>query len=117
MTVQSYIAENARFHRDPAQVELIAAFTDEQLAAVLEANAAAGGCDDFIDLGLVATRESLGDYDAARAEHWQERGSREAITCAGRPAVLYENFQVLKGQPRVSAMVVVDLGDRRVAVR
>lgn len=114
-TVAEYVAANAKWMRDceRAQVERL---TDADVPAVMAATAETGGGSDEIG-HMVFSHETLADFDNSRMTSWSERGARYEVVCAGRPAVLYEGFQMVKGQTRVSAMCVVDLGDRRVAVR
>ena len=88
------------------QFDIIVAATDEYC----------GGTDSEpgIDSTLVRTNETVADFDASRANHWSERGSREDINI-GAPAVKFEKVRLFKGQSR-RTFIVVDLGEYRVVV-
>lgn len=88
-------------------------------AAMVEAWNDYNGSDDAtpgIDCSVAATHETLADFDATRAIHWSECGTREEATFGGFHAVKYERFQLRRGQPRRDVMIVIDLGDIRAAL-
>jgi len=115
-TVSEYLAANERYIADKRQVELVRGLTDAELAAMFEANKYLGGSSDETG-DLTVTFETLEDFDGSRANHWRERGDRRVVTCGGFSAHVYEDFQLAKNKPRISTMVVVDLGARRIACR
>jgi hypothetical protein len=115
MNRTAYINENRAYLRDMA--DFLEALTDEQFDAVAAATEEMGNADPGIDNHLVKTQELLDDFEVNRSQHWNERGSMDHVTVNGRPAILFENFQLSKGQPRKSQMMIVDMGDFRVAVQ
>ncbi len=110
-----YLAENAQYISDKTQIEIIAGLSDAEFDAVLRASDEIGLGDDAPG-ALVPTSETLEDWIGSRTG-WRERGKMTRIECAGLPALLFEDFQMLKGQPRVFSMAVLDLGERRLVVR
>ena len=65
------------------------------------------GCD----CSVAVTHETLADFDAARANHWNGRGARDDVEVGGCKARRFKNFQLFEGQPRRSGMIVIQLGD------
>lgn len=118
MTINSVVAEylddNARW-MDESSAAVIEGLTDQQLEAIIEASEYFCGSEPGIDCALVKTHETLDDFDASRANHWSERGGRDEIELSGFAGRAYERFQLFKGKPRQS-MVVIDLGDYRVTL-
>lgn len=115
-TIAQYLAENIRFISDESAAA-ISELTDADWPAILvgvdELNA--GGAEPGIDCAVTITTETLADFDGARATSWSESGARHELNCDGRPALHFERFQLQRGMQRRS-MVVIDLGDRRVAL-
>lgn len=74
-----------------------------------------GGTDPGIDCDVCKTHETFADFDRSRDQHWSERGGREELEIGGYPAIKYERFQLRKGAPRAT-QIVVDLGDCRAAL-
>ena len=109
-----YLSENAQYMADKDQVERLAGLTDTEFDVVLATTDLIGqGSDD--PASIMFTGETLSDWDASR-EGWRERGQRIEAVCGGFPARLFKDFQMYKGQQRVSGLAVVDLGARRVVV-
>lgn len=121
MTVVTEFLTQASHHIDEASRGIVEQLTDEQFAILVAAtDEYCGACnkgtsEPGIDSTLVRTNETLIDFDASRAQHWVERGSREDID-VGAPAIKYERVQMLKGQPRHN-FILVDLGEYRVVVK
>lgn len=94
----------------------IESLTDDQFDALNEALEEFNGAGDLgIDVDCAKTSETLADFDEARMTRWNERGSRKEHTFCGFAAVQYSGFQLFRGKPRQS-MIVVDLGSHRVAL-
>lgn len=115
MTKIEYIEANAKWlgERVAANLEQV---PDAHWAALLAATAIHGGTDPGIDCDVVITRETLADFDAARQLHWSERGSRTEHTIEGCTVLQFERFQIARGKTRQGCMVVIDMGDLRVAL-
>jgi hypothetical protein len=115
--ITAYLAENGKYISNESSAANIESLTDAEWPAILEAlDELHGGCTDpGIDCDVVITHDTLADFDVARRNDWREPGSRTDLVCAGRPATHYGRLQVRKGQPRTD-LIVVDLGDRRVAL-
>jgi hypothetical protein len=114
--VTEYLTEAAHYI-DEVSRGIVEALTDEQFAILVAAtDELNSGCDQpGIDNGLVKTHETFVDFDASRANHWTQRGYREELSLAA-PAVKFEDVQMLKGQPRLS-FIVLDMGDYRVVLK
>lgn len=118
MTIATDYLAQAAHYIDEGSRSIVEALTDDQFALLVAAtDEYCGGSDNEpgIDSTLVRTHETIADFDASRAKHWNERGSREALEI-GVDAVKFERVQMLKGQPRHD-FIVVDLGDYRVVVK
>lgn len=115
MTKHEYIEDNAKWIGESGAAAL-ERVPDALWCAVLAATQIAGGTDPGIDCGLVVTHETLADFDDARNNHWRECGKRTEHALDGCAALQFERFQLVKGAPRESCMVVVDLGDFRLAL-
>lgn len=115
MTKAEYIETNEKWlgERTAANLERV---PEAHWAALLAATTLYGGTDPGIDCEVVVTRETLADFDAARQDHWSERGGRTEHTIEGCPALQFERFQIARGKTRQSMMVVIDMGDIRVAL-
>lgn len=116
MTMQEYITANAKWLGERVSANL-AQIPDAALPALVAAcNDLGGGDEPGIDCDVIITHESLADFDASRSQHWSEPGVREEVEYSGFKAVSYERLQLRKGTPRVS-IIVVDIGDKRVALQ
>ena len=115
-TITAYVEANANW-MSAASAAAISSLPDSAWPAVLagldELNA--GATDPGIDCSVSVTHETLADFDAARSSNWAERGARRAVDCAGMPGVMFERFQLRRGDARRS-QVVIDLGCRRVSL-
>lgn len=105
MDKPSYLTENRSYLGD--QSGLIELLSEEQFQAVMALTETMGNADPGIDNALVKSAETLSDFDDARTNHWRERGRREETTAAGFKAIIYSDFQAVKGQQRRSAMGVI----------
>lgn len=114
-TKTEYLAENAKWTGERA-ASALEQVPDAHWDAVLAATQEFGGTDPGIDCDVVVTRETLADFDAARAEHWSERGSRSEHAIEGLSALKFERFQLARGKTRQGCMIVIDLGDIRLAL-
>jgi hypothetical protein len=115
--VTDFLAQAAHYI-DEGSRSIVECLTDDQFAILVAAtDEYCGGSDSEpgIDSTLVRTRGTIADFDNSRAQHWNERGSREVLAI-GAEAVKFERVQMLKGQPRQD-FIVVDLGDYRVVVK
>ena len=114
--ITNYLAENAPY-LDEASRSIIETVTADQFAVLVAASdAQSNGCENpGIDNALVRSHETLEDFDHSRANHWRERGYRDELNI-GVQALRFEDVQMIKGQPRVT-FVVVDFGDFRVVVK
>lgn len=114
MTKHEYIDENAKYLGSAlAAIEQV---PEDKWDAIMAAMQLLGGTDPGIDCEVTITHETLADSDDARDDHWSERGKRSEHTIAGHAALMFERFQVARGRTRQATMVVVDLGDIRVAL-
>jgi len=59
--------------------------------------------------------ETLADFDAARVDHWSERGHRALLRINGLDALRFERFQFVRGTGRRD-MTVLDLGTARLSL-
>ena len=114
--IAQYLTKNGKYIRESSAAAL-EQISDVSWPAILAAlNELSGGATDpGIDCDVVITHETLDDFEAARANHWSERGLRSEIDCNGVPAVKYDRFQIRRGQPRRS-QIVLDFGDKRVSL-
>ena len=112
----AYLAENAAYVDEMSAVAL-SGISDADWPAILAAlDVVSGGATDpGIDCAVTVTAETLADFEESRARSWSEPGRRTEHQVGGRRAVHYERFQLHRGEPRKD-MVVVDLGERRVAL-
>ena len=116
-TVTDFLTQAAHYI-DEGSRSIVEVLTDDQFAILVAATdeyCDGRNSEPGIDSTLVRTHETIADFDASRAQHWNERGSREVLEI-GAEAVKFERVQMLKGQPRVS-FIVVDLGEYRVVVK
>jgi len=114
--VSAYLDANAA-HIDDRSAAAISQVTDAQWPAVLAALDlhSGGATDPGIDCRVVVTTETLADFDAARDNHWSERGRRALLKVAGLDCLIYERFQIARGTERRD-MTVLDLGTARVSL-
>lgn len=114
--ITEYLAANESY-LDENSAAAISTLPDGTWSAILEAldELSCGARDPGIDCKVAITHETLDDFDAARTSRWSERGSRSEHEFQGLRALKFERFQLFRGQPRRDS-VVVDLGDRRVAL-
>lgn len=117
MTLVSEFLIEAAHYIDEGSRSIVEALTDEQFAILVAATDeySGGGTEPGIDSTLVRTAETFADFDASRAAHWSQRGTREELALDA-PAIRFEDAQMFKGQLRHS-FIVVDLGDYRVVVK
>ena len=115
-TISAYLSANAKYIGEDSAVA-ISTLSDAVWPAILAAldELNGGATEPGIDCSVAITHETLADFDNSRVNYWSEKGSRKVIDCAGLSAILYKRLQLSKGAERVE-MVVVDLGDRRVAL-
>ena len=116
-TVTDFLTQAAHYI-DEGSRSIVEVLTDDQFAILVAAtDEYCGGSESEpgIDSTLVRTHATIADFDASRAQHWNERGSREVLEI-GAEAVKFERVQMLKGQLRHD-FVVVDLGEYRVVVK
>lgn len=115
MTINEYLTENANYI-DPDSAARIEQFTPGVWAAVLDAtNELTGSEEPGIACRVVTTHETIEDFDQARTQNWRERGRREAFDFAGLPGVKFSDFQLFKGRPRMT-QIVVDAGEIRICL-
>ena len=116
MTISTYLTENSQWI-DESSAAAITQVDDSQWLAVLAAldEYSGGATEPGIDCNVAITHETLADFDAARANHWSERGSRDEHTFGDIAAIKYERFQLARGQERRD-MVVLDLGAVRLSL-
>jgi len=114
--VSAYLDANAAW-LDERSAAAISQVTDEQWPAVLAALDlhSGGATDPGIDCRAAVTRETLADFDAARDNHWSERGRRTEQRIDGLDALRFERFQLSRGSERRD-MTVLDLGVVRVSL-
>ena len=114
--IDTFLAENEKWI-DEASAAAITQVNDAQWPAVLAALdiQSGGATDPGIDCNVAITHETLADFDAARVNHWSERGSRDEHNFNGIAAIKYERFQLARGQERRD-MVVLDLGAVRLSL-
>jgi hypothetical protein len=111
MARTDYIASIEKYVQ-PSTVDLLTSLTDEQFNRIVEATEMMGGSEPGIDNAMVKTHETLEDFDNSRRQHWAE--CRKAT--AGADYRHFEGVQMARGKARISDLVVVDLGDFRVAL-
>ena len=111
--LQAVLSDDAKYVGEDAAASLsgLPAEAWPALKAAVEDRNGSGSIPG-IDCGIVITRETLADFDDARLRHWSERGSREAREYDGRPALLFERFQPMRGMTRRTA-IVLDCGECR----
>jgi hypothetical protein len=100
----AYIEENRSYLGDSLIV--LEQLTDAQFAVLKAVTEEMGSADVGIDNSPAKSHETLADFDAARANHWAERGSREGSEIEGHQVVFYNRFQPIKGQQRPDMAVV-----------
>jgi len=110
----SYVEEN-RSYLDDNSLIVLEHLTEAQFVVLKAVTKEMGNADVGIDNYPVKSRETLADFDAARANHWAERGSREASEIEGHQVVFYNRFRPLKGQQRRD-MAVVQFDDFTVSL-
>lgn len=118
MNIVTEFLNQAAHYIDKGSRSIIERLTDDQFAVLVAAtDEYCGGSDSEpgIDSTLLRTNETIADFDASRAEHWNERGCREELAI-GVDAVKFEQVQISKGQPRHD-FIVVDMGEYRVVVK
>lgn len=108
-------AANSRYIVDDSTLAALDSLTEADWPAAIAATEELGGSDPGIDSKLVVTHETLTDFDAARTDHWRERGTRREADCAGSRAVIYDGVQLRKGEPR-RTFAVLELGARRLVL-
>lgn len=111
MTRTDYIASITKYVQ-PETVDFLSAITDAQFNRLVEATEMMGGSEPGIDNAMVKTHETLEDFDNSRRTHWAE--CRKAS--AGADYRHFEGVQMARGKTRIPDLVVVDLGDFRVAL-
>lgn len=116
MTKAEYIDTNAKW-MGKSTAAALEQVPETHWPALIAAMTIYGGTDPGIDCEVVATRETLADFDIARQDHWSERGGRTEHTVDGRSALLFERFQIARGKTRQNMMVVIDFGDLRIALQ
>jgi hypothetical protein len=125
MTKAEFLTKNVKYLSEGSAAALDQV-PDAQWAAVLDAAgvwaggkpgepAVDGQAEPGIECDVVATHDTLAEFDDARLNHWSEQGRRLEITIEGLPARKFERFQLARGGQRKD-MVVVDLGDLRIAL-
>lgn len=114
--IAPYIAANEQFI-DENSAAALSSIPDAAWPAILRAadEINMGATLPGIETTVVKTHETIADFDASRSVHWVERGSRAEFEFGGFRAVKYERFQLHRGAPRQS-QIVVDLGDFRIAM-
>ena len=100
----AYIEENRSYLGDSLIV--LEQLTEAQFNVLKAVTEEMGNADVGIDNHPVKSHESLADFDAARSNHWAERGSREASEIEGHQVVFYNRFQPIRGQQRRDMAVV-----------
>jgi hypothetical protein len=111
MTRLDYIASIEKYAQ-PETVEFLRSLSDGQFERLVEATEMMGGCDLGIDNAPVKTHETLEDFDNSRDRFWAE--CRRTKT--GADYRHYQGVQMARGKSRISDLVVVDLGEFRVAL-
>ena len=71
--------------------------------------------EDLADYDLALTHETIEEFADSAARHWNEVESR-AGEAAGEHGRVWWEVQVLRSQPRITWLLVVDVGDRRLVV-
>jgi len=114
--IDTFLAENEKWIDEASAAAISRIPADKWPAVIAALNIQSGGATDpGIDCNVAITHETLADFDAARANHWSERGSREEHTFDGIAAIKYERFQLARGRERRD-MVVLDLGAVRLSL-
>lgn len=114
LNINQVLGSSARYvdEKSAAALEMLPASSWSALVAASEEIA---GPNPGIDCSVVVTNETVADFDAARQNHWSQRGTRTEFNFYGLKAVKYEDFQLRKGATR-ARQIVVDLGAQRVAL-
>lgn len=117
LLVTAYLADNAAYiaEGDAAAIERIPDAAWPAILAALD-ELSGGATEPGIDCSVTTTSETLADFDRSRLTFWSEAGSRSEHEFSGLQAVKYERFQLRRGDPRRD-MIVVDIGERRIALR
>lgn len=116
MNRTDYIIENRKW-LDENAIIVLEAINDQQFAALAEATESVFFTPEpGMACGLAQTFEGLENYENARIKHWRECGKASKREFAGFPAMHYENVQMMKGQPRISDLIIVDVGDFQVTL-
>ena len=113
--IQTYLTENAKWlsESSAAAIERIPAAA---WPAVLEGvEIVAGGKEPGIDCGIAVSHETLEDFDAARRNHWKNKGTRTARMIEDLTCLHFERFQLHAGDTRRSQFVI-DAGDLRICL-
>lgn len=114
MQKADYINENERYIDDDS-LAAIEACPDWAWLAVVEACKELTDSDDpGLSCTVAVTSETFADFEASRAD-WSEKGKRTLGEFEGIYVVYYRDFQIAKGDRRVS-MAVVNAGDSRVCL-
>ena len=113
--IQTYLTENAKWLSESSAVA-IERIPAAAWPAVLEGvEIVAGGKEPGIDCGIVVSHETLEDFDAARQNHWKNKGTRNARMIEGLTCLHFERFQLRAGDTRRSQFVI-DAGDLRICL-
>ena len=115
INLQTYIAEQAKYTNDEETLATLEQLTQEQfdlaIKSILDYK------DEELDNELpptfkaALTRDTLDAFDDARATSWVEKGGFLKFEKMN----IYTNFQPLKGQQRLTS-IVLDLGDKRLVL-
>lgn len=115
MSKQLFIAENKEY-LNTDDLACIEAMSEAAFQAVVKATRhKTGNAEPGIDCALTKTRETIADFDAARRDHWREKGARQDLSFDGFPAVFYDAVQMRGGERRAS-FIVIDAGEWRFIV-
>lgn len=117
MDAATYITENASY-LDEASNATLAKLTQQQFEALVEISEDVGhGPDIGINNTLVASSESLEDFENSRKTSWRECGKASSNEFGGFPTMVYEGVQLFKNQPRINLIAVIQFDGFTVTLR
>lgn len=113
--IQTYLTENAKWLNESSAAAIERIPTAAWPAVIEGVETLVGGKEPGIDCGVVITHETLQDFDAARQNHWKNKGTRTARLIEGLTCLHFERFQLRAGDTRRSQFVI-DAGDLRICL-
>ncbi len=94
-----------------ADANEVTQFNDAEWDAVVKAHEIAEF--GLFENSITKTHETIEDFKNSRAQYWTEKGSIEEI----ENGVIFQNFQMMKGKPRIRYMIVYNLGNARLVLK